>query len=86
MTTVPGYHLSSIKKGVLGEFSKIEEEFLEFKDAIEQEASIMQLCELSDMIGAISEWLERNHPSISISDLIKMSVLTKRAFVSGRRQ
>jgi hypothetical protein len=32
-----GYHLSPIPKGILGEFSKIEEEFLEAKDAIKQD-------------------------------------------------
>lgn len=29
------YHLTEIPRGVFGEFSKIEEEFLETKDALE---------------------------------------------------
>ena len=46
-----GYHLNEIAKGELGESSKIEEEFLEFKDAIKQESVIMSVIELADMYG-----------------------------------
>lgn len=81
-----GYHLADIPKGELGEVSKISEEFLEFQDAITQGAVVMQLCELSDMIGAIEGWLAKHHPSITLSDVIKMSEVTKRAFRSGRRK
>ena len=49
----PGYHLTEIKKGTIGELSKIVEELKEFKDAQYQSAKIMILVELSDLIGAI---------------------------------
>lgn len=53
------YHLRDIPKGILGEFSKIEEEFLEFLDAIEQNNILMALIELSDMLGAIQYYKEK---------------------------
>lgn len=48
-----GWHKSSIRKGVYGEFSKIQEELDEAKDAMDQGQDLMLLIELSDMIGAI---------------------------------
>jgi len=57
----PGYHLREIKKGELGQFSKIEEEFEEFLDAIEQKNPIMALVELSDMMGAIEHYCQTNN-------------------------
>ena len=80
-----GYHITKIKKGELGEFSKIEEEFLELKDAYFQESSIMMLIEMADVIGAMSLYLEKHH-NMSIDDLIKFSEITKRAFKSGERK
>lgn len=80
-----GYHKREIKKGVIGELSKIYEEVEEIKDAEEQGIDIMLLVELSDMIGATQLYLEKHHPSISIEDLIKMSDVTQRAFKSGGR-
>jgi hypothetical protein len=80
-----GYHVHEISKGVLGEVSKIEEEFLEFKDALSQGVSIMALIELSDMVGAIESFLENKYPNITIQDLVKMSDVTKRAFKNGNR-
>lgn len=78
-----GYHKSKIIKGTLGEFSKIEEEFLEFKDAWEQNIPILQLVELSDMIGAIEFYIKKYN--LTIQDLIDMNELTKSAFQDGRR-
>lgn len=80
-----GYHLKAIPRGVFGEISKIEEEYLEFKDALRQGNPLMALQELSDQMGAIRGWLERNHPSITIEDLLTMSDATTRAFVNGHR-
>ncbi|MCV9964173.1 hypothetical protein OIU34_20015 [Pararhizobium sp. BT-229] len=80
-----GYHLKDIPKGVFGEVSKIEEEFLEFKDALKQGNDVMAFIELSDHIGAIRGWLERNHPSITLDHLITMNDATTRAFVNGYR-
>jgi len=43
------YHKSKIKKGVLGEISKVQEEVDEYIDAKEQGIYIMELLELSDI-------------------------------------
>jgi len=79
-----GYHKTKIKKGKLGEFSKIEEEFLELKDANEQGNPVLEVCELCDLLGAIelyaSKW------NLSIDDLTKMKDATKEAFESGSRK
>lgn len=79
-----GYHINKIPKGVLGERSKISEEYLEWEDSCEQGCSIMELVELSDLIGAIESYTENNY-NISIEDLQKMNLITKRAFINGRR-
>lgn len=79
-----GYHLKKIKKGKLGELSKIREELEEAYDAQAQNAKIMLLIELSDMIGAIEAVAEKN--GSSLADLIKMQQITKRAFISGARK
>lgn len=80
-----GYHNKQIKKGRFGEISKIEEEFEEFKDAVEQANPIMALMELSDLIGAIEAYLEHYYPSIGLLHLITMKKATKRAFEDGTR-
>jgi hypothetical protein len=77
------YHLAEIERGVFGEFSKIEEEFLEAKDALAQENPVMVLQELSDMLGAIEAYTARYN--ITLIDLIIMKDATKRAFESGHR-
>ena len=45
-----GYHTKEIDKGVLGEFSKIREEWEELEDAHNQRDSILTLCELDAAI------------------------------------
>lgn len=79
-----GYHRKQINKGVFGEASKIFEEVQEFEDALDQNAKIMELCELSDLIGAIEAY-SKNKYGISLDDLILMKNLTKSAFEDGRR-
>ncbi len=79
------YHLKDIPKGEIGSYSKINEEFLEFKDAVTQENKLMALQELSDLIGAVEMYLENNFKNISLEDLIKMKEATRRAFESGKR-
>jgi len=79
-----GYHLTSIKKGKLGEFSKIEEEFNEAEDAMKQDNPVMVLLELSDMIGAIESYCKTKH-NITLEQLINMSKATQRAFKDGTR-
>lgn len=78
-----GYHKKEITKGVLGEFSKIKEEFEELEDAVEQKDSILTLCELSDMIGAIEEYLKRWN--MNLDTLKNFSDKTKSAFKEGKR-
>lgn len=79
-----GYHLSEIKKGVLGEISKIEEELNELKDAEKQGSKIMTMVELSDMYGAIEEYAKKYE--ITMTDLKSFSDITKRAFKNGHRK
>lgn len=81
----PGYHTRKIEKGELGEVSKIREELEELEDAIAQGSPVMALIELSDIVGAISEFLRKHHPSITIDDLCTMANITRRAFLNGRR-
>ena len=81
-----GYHTTIIPRGIYGEVSKILEEVNELKDAIRQGAKIMELCELSDIIGAIDGYLKNHHPGTSMNDLIKMASLTARAFEVGERK
>lgn len=81
-----GYHVTDIKKGVLGSSSKIQEELDELIDAESQKNKILALNELSDIIGAIDAYLSQNFSEISLDDLIKMSNATKSAFSSGVRK
>ncbi len=84
--TGPGYHLAEIPKGKLGELSKIQEELDELRDAMEQGSRIMALVELSDLVGAVEEYLRNYFPGYSIVDLQQFSTITKRAFKNGHRQ
>ena len=79
-----GYHKTNIDKGVLGQFSKITEEYQEAKDSQEQNNPIMTLLELSDLIGAIEAYA--NSYNLSLQDIISMKNATKSAFESGRRR
>ncbi len=81
----PGYHLTPIAKGVVGEASKIREELEELEDAIEQGVKVMAMVELSDLIGAIDLYLKKHAPDISLDDLIRMNNVTQRAFRNGSR-
>ncbi len=81
-----GYHLKEIKRGRYGEVSKIEEELNELKDALDQGNRIMELVELSDMIGAIRGYLNSYHPDFTLTDLIIMADATERAFKDGTRK
>ncbi len=81
-----GYHKREIKKGVLGQWSKIEEEWAECADAHEQENSIMELVELSDLLGAIDEYVRVQYMNITIEDVLQMTRSTQGAFRSGDRK
>lgn len=78
-----GYHKKTITKGTYGEFSKIREEFQELEDAYEQEDKILQLCELTDLVGAISGYA--NTLGFTLDDLIKFNNKTTNAFKDGTR-
>lgn len=79
-----GYHLRSIKKGILGEPSKIREELEELEDALEQNNKIMAGCEAADILGALEFFVEKEL-NLTLQDLIQMHIATKRAFDSGER-
>ena len=79
-----GYHVREIPKGILGEFSKIVEEYTELLDAHEQNSNVLEICELTDLIGAIKYYV-RNKFNLSLDDLIKFSKQTENAFRNGKR-
>ena len=82
-----GYHINKIEKGVMGDVSKIREEFEEFMDAVDQGEKIMQLIELSDLIGAIEAYtLKMTGGNITLDHLLSMKDLTKSAFEDGSRK
>lgn len=81
-----GYHLKQIARGTLGEISKIQEELDELKDAAEQGCRVMELVELSDLVGAVRAYLERHHPGYHVTDLLHMAKITSRAFIAGERK
>lgn len=80
-----GYHQRQILKGKLGEFSKIREEFDELADAVEQQDSVLTICELTDLIGAIEQFAYPKY-NLTIEDLVKFSRKTKQAFEEGKRK
>lgn len=82
---LPGYHITAIKRGEVGEISKIREELDELDDAAQQGVRIMALVELSDLVGAINCHLARHFPGFTLDDLSAMASVTARAFQSGRR-
>lgn len=80
-----GYHSKNIQKGEFGHASKIREEYEEFFDAYNQNNPVMELVELSDLIGAIEAYA-LNHYDIELRDLIVMKDATKSAFEDGTRK
>ena len=78
-----GYHTKDIPKGELGAFSKIREEFLELEDAVAQSDTVLTLCELTDLYGAIEEYIKRWN--LDMHALKRFSDKTKSAFKSGKR-
>lgn len=79
-----GYHIRPIKKGVLGEVSKIREELEELEDSLEQGCKIMALVELGDLLGAVEAVAE--NMGVTLQDLLRFSDITKRAFKNGKRE
>jgi NTP pyrophosphatase (non-canonical NTP hydrolase) len=79
-----GYHETYIPRGMVGEFSKIEEEFLEARDAFRQGNPVMLIQELSDLLGAIDLYARKYN--LTLDDLITMMKVTRRVFESGYRE
>lgn len=79
-----GYHRVNIKKGKLGEISKIQEEFEELMDAHSQKNAILEMCELSDLVGAIEAYVKRWN--LTMGDIIDMKEATKKTFEDGSRK
>lgn len=82
------YHKNkNIKKGTIGEFSKIEEEFEELKDAVDQDDKILILCEMADLLGAVELYLKENYyKGITLESCIEFSRKTQNAFKDGTRK
>jgi len=82
-----GYHLRDIPKGQLGSADKIFEEIEEFRDALAQGNPLMGALELSDLLGAVENYLSRRFgEAFDLRDLLKMKETTRRAFLSGQRK
>jgi phosphoribosyl-ATP pyrophosphohydrolase len=79
-----GYHLKEIKKGEYGEFSKIREEMEELLDAHTQNNRILEIIEITDLLGAIEAYLKKKN--LTLKDAIDMMELTKKAFQEGDRK
>lgn len=80
-----GYHKVNIEKGVLGEMSKITEEIKELEDAVVQDANVLIICELCDLIGAIEAYTEKRF-NLTLEDLVTMKNMTKESFNEGKRK
>jgi hypothetical protein len=78
-----GYHTVEIKKGVLGQSSKIQEELDELRDGEKQGVKILIHCELADLYGALRACAETY--GLTMKDLEAMVDLTKSAFEVGQR-
>jgi len=79
-----GYHTVKIKKGVVGQTSKIQEELDELVDAEKQGIKILIAVELSDLYGALRAVAVRH--GYKMSDLHDMAKITRRAFEQGFRE
>ncbi len=80
-----GYHTKTIVKGVYGDFSKVHEEWEELLDAHDQNARILELCEIADLYGAIAGYVEKQF-GMTMTDVDLMSRMTSEAFTEGARQ
>lgn len=78
-----GYHKLKIHKHAVGSPYKLQEEFLEYIDAIATGNKIMAVQELADLYGCIE--LEASKQGVTVSDLKVMSDLTKKVFQEGYR-
>ncbi len=77
------YHKLKIQKHLVGSPYKIQEEFLEYIDALATGNKVMAIQELSDLYGCLES--EVMKLGMSVDDLKVMSDLTKKVFESGTR-
>ena len=80
-----GYHIRDIRRGELGESSKIQEELDELIDAECQNNKVLMLCELSDIYGAMDLFLHKYFEGLTMYDIAVMAKATKQSFESGER-
>jgi len=80
-----GYHTKKIEKGILGEASKIIEEIQEWEDAHTHDNPVMELIELSDLLGAIEAYTIGKY-NINLRNLLVMTRATQSAFKDGSRK
>ena len=79
-----GYHNMIIPKNKVGTFEKILEEVDELKDAHLAKNKIMELVELSDLLGSVELYIKEKY-NMTLNDLDIMNKTTQRAFLNGRR-
>lgn len=77
------YHKLDIHKHLIGSPYKIQEEFLEYIDAVATDNKIMAVQELSDLYGCLEKEVAKY--GMDIKDLKVMSDLTKEVFKKGTR-
>ena len=77
------YHKLKIHKHAINSPYKLQEEFLEYIDAISTGNKIMAVQELADIYGALEN--EANKFKLNMNDLKVMSDLTKKVFKEGVR-
>ena len=77
------YHKLKIHKHAVGSPYKIQEEFLEYIDAIATGNKVMAVQELSDLYGCLEN--EVSKLGMTVEDLKVMSDATKKVFISGAR-
>lgn len=78
------WHVRDIKKGVLGELSKIQEELEEAADAQEQGQILMLLFELSDIVGACGI-MANKISGLTLDDLVKFSKLRSEVAIADKK-
>lgn len=84
-TPPTGYHTYNIPKSNYGTLDKVTEEYLELMDARLLESPVLELVELTDLIGAIAGYANARY-NITLDELVKFSKMTSDSFKSGKRK
>lgn len=64
-------HSKRIKKGKLGEFSKIQEEYKELKDTLKTQDRDWQFQEAHDLLEAINCFLDKHYKDLNEKQKLK---------------